>query len=203
MAEDSKRKGGGRTVAIVLLSTLALFCIGGCAAELNYLLTAWWIPVSIVLVITVALALPLRRMWQWIIGKSNVALILLCHILFTGPLLLCAALTINLATSGKNVQPTEAVVERVYTETRYRTKRLSRKVYTRGAPYTVYRVEVHFPEGEKRHFDIKRQLFARLTKGDTISVDVSKGALGMKVFNGSETKLTHHKSNRHMHEQNS
>jgi len=175
------------------MSTLALLGIGGSAAALNYLLTAWWIPITVVLIMTVMLALPMRRLWQWITGTYNTAINLLCHILFTLPLLLCAILTVNLATSGKDAQATEAVVEKVYTETRYHTKRVSRKVYTRGTPYTVYRVEIKFPQGMKRHFDIKRKLFNQLMKGDTVSVNVSKGALGMKVFNGSETVLSHHK----------
>jgi hypothetical protein len=114
---------------------------------------------------------------------------MICHLVFTFPLLLCTALTVNLLTADKNPVNTKAVVEKVYTETRYHTKRVSRKVYTRGAPYTVYCVEIQFPEGKKRHFDIKKKVYNRLSKGDTVSVDIKKGALGMRMFNGSEMQL--------------
>lgn len=200
MGKNSKSKESWRIVTGVMMSAVALFCMGGCAAELNYLLTPWWIPVVIVMAITIPLALPMRGLWQWLTGKQNVALNMLCHLIFTFPLLLCAALTVNLFTADKNPVNTEAVVERVYTETRYHTKRVSRKVYTRGAPYTVYCVEIQFPEGERRHFDIKKKVYNRLSKGDTVSVDVKKGALGMRVFNGSEMRLPEKATPNHKYE---
>lgn len=203
MGKNTKSKEGWRLVTGVMMSAVALFCIGGCAAEFNYLITPWWIPVVIVLAISVPLALPMRGLWQWLTGKQNVALNMICHLVFTFPLLLCTALTVNLLTADKNPVNTKAVVEKVYTETRYHTKRVSRKVYTRGAPYTVYCVEIQFPEGKKRHFDIKKKVYNRLSKGDTVSVDIKKGALGMRMFNGSEMHLPetatpeHKKETRH------
>lgn len=181
--------GAWRTVCMAFMLTITIFCIGGCAYMFRTLLTQWWIPALVTAIPAIALALPARGLWRWFTGRDNVALNLICHILFTYPLLLCVALTVNYATSGKGNVRENAIVERVYRETRYKTRRVSRKVYTRGAPYYVYCIEIRLPDSRKRDIEVQKNIYNRVSRGDTVGIDVSRGVLGMSVFNSSSLHL--------------
>lgn len=178
----SKSIDAGRAIAIGFSCAITVFDIGGMIFMLKVLISPWWIPVIIATVIGTGLALPMRGLWKWMTKSDNITLNLICHLLFTIPLLICVGLSVNYATSGKNIIHEKAIVERVYRETRYKTKRVSRKVYTRGAPYYAYCMKLRLPTGNIRDIDVKKKIYDRLSKGDTVGIDVSKGILGLSVF---------------------
>lgn len=190
-----KGKDAARAVTGGLTFTVALMSAAGCYFMLRQLVTPWWIPVCVVLAVTVPLALPMRGIWRWLTGSDNVALNLLCHMLSVFPLLLCAALTVNYAcanVSGK----TEARIEKVYRQTRYRSRRVGRRTYTRGEPYQVYCMEIETSGGLRRDFDISRKIYSKAAKGDTIQLDILSGPLGMKMLDISHPHLPEHAATR-------
>lgn len=179
-------KDTGRVLFLVFGSMLVIASVAGCIFMFKLLLTPWWIPVSICIIFCVALGLPLRRLWRGLTKSDNLALQMCVNLVFLLPLALCTVLTINYATSGRQERDENAIVRRVYWETHYKTKRVSRRVYTRGAPYKVYYISIELADGHKRDVQVLKKTYDRLVKGDTIGVHLSKGALGMKVFNGTD-----------------
>lgn len=178
-------KDTGRVLFMVFGSCVVIGSIAGCVYMFKLLLTPWWIPVSICTIISIALGIPLRGLWRWLTKSDNIAFHTIVNLLVILPFTLCAALTVNYATSGRNETDEKVVVNRVYWETHYKTRRVGRRTYTRGAPYKVYYLSLTLGEGHNRDVQVLKKTYDRLVKGDTIGVHVSKGALGMKVFNGS------------------
>ncbi|MDE5645067.1 MAG: hypothetical protein K2I45_05435 [Muribaculaceae bacterium] len=189
MGANNNGIGVGRAIVLVIGCGITVFSIAGCIYLQHFLLTPWWIPALILLPAALALALPTRGFWHWLTGIRNVAVNLVCHMVFSFPLLLCATLTVNYVTAGKNADREEATVTRVYKETRYKTRRVNRRTYTRGAPYSVYFIEIHFNDGRTKDIEVLKKTYDRVSKGDTIGVDVSKGRLGMTVFDGRNLHL--------------
>ena len=189
MGANNNGIGVGRGIVLIIVCTVTVFNIAGSIYLYHFLLTPWWIPALIFLPAAVATALPARGLWRWMTGSRNVAVNLVCHIVFAFPLLLCSALTINYATSGKHSTKEAVVVTRVYKETRYKTRRVSRKTYVRGAPYPVYFIEIRFRDGRSRDIEVLKKTYDRISKGDSVVVDVSKGKLGMTVCDGRNLQL--------------
>lgn len=205
MGNKKVNKSAGRVITGGLLLTLAIMLGVGSAVETNYLLTSWWIPLSVSVFIAAVLALPMRRFWQWLTESDKTALNLLVHMVVMTPIIYFAILTVNYVFRFNTSTTVNAKVERVYSETRYHTRRVSRRVYTRGTPYKAYGIEITFHNGKKRHFDVKKNVYDRLVKGDTITVDIYKGRLGMQVFNSSELKLGDEKTKarkKHINDEN-
>lgn len=185
----SKSMEAGRIIGIGFICAVTVFSIGGMIFMLKVLISPWWIPVITAIVIGKGLALPMRGLWKWVTKSDNIPLNLICHLLFTIPFLICVGLSVNYATSGRNIIHEKAIVERVYRETRYKTRRVSRKVYTRGAPYYAYCMELRLPTGNTRDIDVKKKIYDRLSKEDTVGIDVSKGILGLLVFDAGNIHL--------------
>lgn len=179
----------GRTITGAILLTIVIFCIGGCILMLKELLTPIWIPLVITLAITLPLALPLRPVWRWLTGSENVAINILCHIVAIWPLILSIALLVNKCNPREPEREIDVTIERLYRETRYKTRRVSRRVYARGAPYYVYCAELNLPGDKQRDFDIKKKYYDRLMKGDTVGIITYKGILGMQIINASSLHL--------------
>ena len=59
----------------------------------------------------------------------------------------------------------------------------------RGAPYPVYFIEIRFRDGRSRDIEVLKKTYDRISKGDSVVVDVSKGKLGMTVFDGRNLQL--------------
>ncbi len=171
-----------RTVVGAVLFTLALMAALFSIIMMKELLGPRWILLLLTLVVTVPLALPLRRFWRWLTQRDSIAVNLLCHIIIVYPLLLCTALIVNMACAENHGEKIRVKTTRLYTETRYHTKRVSRKVYTRGAPYTVFCIEIEMPDGSHRNFDIKKKKYDSIDVGDTVAIPVRSGALWLDVL---------------------
>lgn len=186
---EKKNKDAWRIVAGGFWATLAIFCGVGCAVEFKYVLTPWWIPVLAAVMVSLALALPMRSVLRWLTGSRNPAIILLCQVFLISPVLLIAALLANMTLASPEREQIATEVTRVYKETRYRTKRVSRRVYTRGAPYKAYRMEIEIPGKGRRSLDISKKIYDRVMKGDTIGINVFTGPLGIRMFESGSFDL--------------
>lgn len=73
------------------------------------------------------------------------------------------------------------VIERRVEETHYRSRRVSRKVYTRGAPYQVYYFIIK-AEGECIKVKVDKKVYDSARKGDHAEMVMKKGYFSMPVF---------------------
>ena len=81
-----------------------------------------------------------------------------------------------------------AEIVRVYSETRYRSKRVARNRYTRGEPYKVYFMDARLSDGRECKRSISIQRYNRYAwnshrnKPDSVDLHLSSGALGMEIL---------------------
>lgn len=178
-----------------LAATVALICAFFDAAMLKELLTPWIIPVLCVLPVGAALALPLRHPVSRLTGSAMVWLNTLCALVFAVPVVLMVVLLANrLSTVERTDIP--VVVERVYKETRYKTKRVSRRHYTRGTPYKVTRADVKLPDGHTRSIDVTKRVYKNMSKGDTVDIPVTTGIFRLSYLDASHIHLRRLKEDR-------
>lgn len=161
-------------------STFVLSAFFISLSEINIIVGSWvWLAVCSV-VLAAIIFLPLQKFWRWLLRIENELVRFLANIIAISPILFCIMLNINFAFTEPGYNEKSFVVNRVYKETRYQTKRVSRKVYTRGAPYSVNRVEISDGKEYKHSFDIKKRLYDRLMTGDTVLLPLKTGCLGIE-----------------------
>ena len=78
-------------------------------------------------------------------------------------------------------------VERLVSETRYRTKRVGRRNVGQE-PYRVYRAYYLLPDGERKHVSLQVGEFAKARKTDSVVVKIERGLLGAKVISSQHLK---------------
>ena len=90
---------------------------------------------------------------------------------------------INFFAIPTNSEPYELKlpVERLASETHYRTKRVGRRNVGQE-PYLVYRAYYRMPDGKRRHFDLRVEDFAKARRTDSVEVSIVKGVLGAEVI---------------------
>lgn len=96
---------------------------------------------------------------------------------------------LNYLFSEKESRREPAVIERLYSEIRHKSRRVGRNRYVQGEPYKVYCVDVRFPSGKKKEITMQYARWRRLHKGDTLRFNVSKGGLGMPVIRRDEVPV--------------
>lgn len=93
--------------------------------------------------------------------------------------------------------PAKASIERVYWQQRYRTRRVSRRTYVRGAPYKVYFLDIALAEdGTVKKVPITKTKYDLAHKGDSVELNIGKGFFGCRVINESSLKLLNPRSNK-------
>lgn len=187
------RKTTGEAVRWILFGfsvAIVLFCVAGSRVILSETLVEWWMPVACVAVVTVAAGVPMMRVWPRLTGRRNAVISWLCQLIIVGPVLLCIVLTANMAcASDSSAVTVDVLVSRCYRETRYHTRRVSRRVYTRGAPYYVYCVDLDVDGRRRCTLEIPKKKYDRIYKGDTLRVDIKRGMLGMSVIDPATLKV--------------
>lgn len=157
----------------------------------------WFVIISLLTLATTPL---LIKFWTWLIKSNTIPLIIILNYLAIFPCLSFAALSVNYISAARQVEDVkEATVSKVFQETRYRTKRVSRRVYTRGAPYKVFRISFSPIDYNNRILsaDVPKKLYDTASRGDTLIVPAAKGALGCEVFFTNKIKLKHPKNHKH------
>lgn len=171
------------TFFIILVSTIMIFLYGGVMSIKDNTLVSLWIPVSVAVIISIASGIYLWRIWKWLSLSSKFIYNFLIHLVCATGVLLFSFYFFNYVfASQESLHGVPAVVERKYTETRYHTKRISRRTYGRGTPYKVYYVEFRFASGTRTHISMLLRDYNRMHVGDTISLPVEKGLWGVPTI---------------------
>ncbi|MEZ3597585.1 MAG: hypothetical protein K1V81_00670 [Paramuribaculum sp.] len=110
----------------------------------------------------------------------------IANYLFQGAFLSAVACFIflggNYTFGSYNTHKEEAVVERLYTKTEHRTKRVGRRYVRTGEPYKVYYIELSFGNGKKKSIRLGQKGFCGHKKGEKLDLELAEGIFGIPVI---------------------
>ena len=99
---------------------------------------------------------------------------------FSSMLFAAVFLGVNVLFPDKESQTeVKAVVSKVYSETRHRSRRVGRRYVPTGEEYKVYYMDIKFPGGCVKPRQINFSRFRTTHPGDTITVRLENGFLGI------------------------
>lgn len=151
---------------------------------------AWIISGSVAL--AALTAVPFWQKWEAITRTRNIAVNVVCQLVAATGMFIAVILGVNyFARDISDSAVVRAEIVKVYTETRYRSKRVARNRYTRGEPYTVYFMDVRLPDGRVCKRSLSRESYnryfgrvgrSRRERPDSIDLRLTPGALSMTVI---------------------
>ena len=181
-----------RWTAVVLLSVVLIFLTGSIIVFLCDTIVNPWLFFGIIAVPALGSGLVLAPRWRRLTGIGNYALNFVVNGLVIGIVLSALFLGINYFTADfDGGEPLRGIVGHKYEKTRYRTKRVSRRTYTRGEPYKVFFLQIDLTETGPRDFEVRRELYNSVRNGDTVTYREARGALGMEVIRRSSITPLH------------
>lgn len=166
----------------VFILMIFIFSVGGVIALASMTIWPWTAIVAAAFIIAAITGRMVWRGWRPLTASGSLWLNWGAHTLFVTALLAATYLLTNFVTARHAPYVYEkGVVTRLYSEKRHQTRRVSRRVYTRGKPYWVYMAKVDAPSGEMT-INIGKRRYDALHKGDTLSLPIARGVLGMPVL---------------------
>lgn len=180
---------GFGVVVLLFLAGMAIWLVG--ATLMNH-----WLFFGIVLAMAAFSSTVLHRLWARVTGSDLFILNFAVNTIVMTLLLSDLYLGVNYFAADREEMPRqEATISRRYTKTRHRTRRVSRRVYAQGEPYKVYFLELQ-PVGDAnitpgREIEVTKTLFDKCAKGDTATIAVGHGRLGLDIIDTHSIKLLH------------
>lgn len=179
-----KMKGNYRNgVIVAVIVLLVCFSVGAYSLS-QYTLVDFSTPLTGFALVGLLSGMYLwkARMWVWLTGSAKFAPNYLCHSLCTCVLGLALFYIGNYALADdERGGERNAVVEAKYQKTRHKSRRAGRNRYVQGEAYSVYYMRVRFGDGYSKELQIEQKRYARLHKGDTVSLFVSEGLFRIPV----------------------
>lgn len=172
-----------KVLGLGFLGTLIVSCIGISSVIYKDTLIDWWKPVALALIIALGSGKFMWKMWSKLIDTDK-AWINYCIHVITATSILVGIFYIGNYFIGINdkVSYQEAIITRIYREQHYKTRRISRRVYGRGAPYWVYKADLELANGESKDLRITKKRYDVLSKGDTLGLAIRAGGFGVPVI---------------------
>ncbi len=185
-------RGKSKRATIVLIVTILITLIlgGGTAAFIQLSLVH---PVRILLPalgIGFAAAFLLRKAAVRLSGTDNLFLNVLFAGLLISSLLSFGFLGTNFWVAGKDHHTETITVERLYSKTFHRSKRVGRRYTTTGEPYKVYYMEAAFSDGRTKEIRLGQRGFGKRKKGDRLELEIEKGFFGIPVIKSDLSHLS-------------
>lgn len=177
-----KSQEAARVIVKGVITTLSVFCAIGSIIEFKYILSPAWIPLAVASLVTLLLYSPLQRFTKWITDSSKNWANAMIYIILAYPLTIAGILAVNSIFSLSAETPERVFVSRVYKEKRYKSRRVSRRVHVRGAPYYAYCIKIEFDNGDTRTIDINKSFYKQVRKGDFLTVYKRTGIMGITTF---------------------
>lgn len=142
------------------------------------------VPVILVAVVLAAVTFwPARMLWPRVSGIGSMWCNALLHTISVTGLLLCLFYVGNYVGADRNTFHTEqALVERKYTKTRHRTRRVNRRTTARGEPYKVYFAQLRLADDRVTDLEMSREQYGRLRSGNMVEMTVARGLFGVPVI---------------------
>lgn len=178
-----------KVLGLGFLGTLIISCIGLSFVIHDDTLIPFWQPLTFSLILAVGSGKFLWRIWCKLTDNDSIWLNYGIHVVAVTAFLLCFFYLGNFFFGDRdNVTYEDCQITRLYREQHYHTRRISRKVYGRGAPYWVYKADLELPDGTTKDLRIYKKRYDELSKGDTLGLAVRTGFFGAKVFDTSKIK---------------
>lgn len=172
-----------RTLTLILLITVAILAAAAAIVLADRTLAPWWLFWGWAIAAAIILSIPLRTLagrvteWKNSTGNQIIAAIYITIVAAGG------LYTMNYAFADHTTRHDEnVVVERKFTRTRHRSRRVGRR-YVRGDAYQVYFMQIRFTDGRTTELEISRNRYNRLRTGGTTTVNLATGLLGAPVIN--------------------
>lgn len=193
----TKVKSVVRWVALGFGVALLILLAGGIAGMIGTTMLNWWVFFGIIVIVAAATGTVLHCGWEKLTGTGKFYINFPLHmVVFT--IVAAAALLMGnyYGSDFSSFQEEKVIVNQKIRKTRYQTKRISRRVYTRGAPYYVYYVDITLPDGTPKEIYVNRNVYNKAHVGDTATIRMGRGALSFRVIDPNSLKLpsTRHKS---------
>lgn len=183
MSKSNAKKSFGVMLGIAIFLTI-IFYIGAITLQ-SYTLIRFRIPILITLFIAAVSGLTLWRIWKKLTGSDKFVWNYIFHTVFITGFLLCAFYTLNFVCADPSTGHTvKGIVEKKYSKTRHKTRRISRNRYARGEAYKEYYFLIKLPDGVKKEQSVKINRYNRISTGDTLDIPISRGLFGPEVIKG-------------------
>lgn len=171
-----------KTIAQALLwGALCIFLIGafvGIFCFERITIVDWWKPAVVCGIIGIFSA-PLQQL-----RNAKMALWLRCLLQAVAVTVIClfGYYLVNYLTARQApLRFDDVLVTNVYRERHYKSKRVSRRVYTRGAPYWVYCMDIELADGRRKSVTISKKRYKQVDAGDTVELATRRGIFGKDV----------------------
>lgn len=172
-----------RVVALGFIGALCISMLGLSMVFYRDTLMPWWVPVGTGLAVGLLSGIPLHDKWSRLTATSSRWLNYLCHVAVATSVWIFAVIGGNyLFADATTAHQERVVVEDKTRETHHKTRRVSRRVYTQGAPYYVYVLTVRFYDGRTKDMTVKQKKYSRTHIGDTLTVHMQQGLFGYPVM---------------------
>ena len=156
----TKVKSVVRWVALGFGVALLILLAGGIAGMIGTTMLNWWVFFGIIVIVAAATGTVLHCGWEKLTGTGKFYINFPLHmVVFT--IVAAAALLMGnyYGSDFSSFQEEKVIVNQKIRKTRYQTKRISRRVYTRGAPYYVYYVDITLPDGTPKEIYVNRNVY--------------------------------------------
>lgn len=182
------KKGGNTGTWWGVLIAIGVMAYLGAFAMRNYVLVDFVTVIGGSLLISIFAGIAAAPLFRKILRVRNFSLCVGIAIAFLTGILTCGFYMTNMICADEESEYTErAFVKRKYQETHYKSKRVTRKTYARGAPYQEYYLEVEYADGRTGHLLINKSLYSRVSSQDSIEVKMRKGLWGIPVVKGERS----------------
>lgn len=173
----------GRKIAAWFLVAAVIICYGLAFVMWRNALVEWWIPSVICIVSALVSGVMIHRHWSVLTGSDSRLLNYICHVVAAVGLFAVLFFAINSFFADRSSLHTERVgVSAKYTEEGYHTRRVGRHYTRRGEKYTNYYIELVFADGRTKRVSVDNRRYNRTRNGDSLSVELEQGALGIPVI---------------------
>lgn len=194
---NSKSKSAWRWLAFGGGLTVMMFLAVGISTILESTIINPWVLFGVIVAVGAVTGTVLHRPWGRLTGTGKFYVNYPLHVFVFTIVMGALLLMVNFfATDFDRLPSQRVIIENRLAKTRYHTKRVTRRTYTRGAPYKVYYLEVSLPGGEHREVYVKKSLYDKARKGDTATVKIGRGALSFEVFDPASLTLLHPRVNK-------
>jgi len=181
----AKSKGNKaiRCVMIVLGSTILLFLVGSISSILESTIVNQWIFFATVVAVAAATGTVLHRVWAKLTHTCKFYINFPLHLIVASIVISATMLMVNYFATDYQALPLEKVViEKRLQKTRYHTKRVTRRVYTRGDPYKVNYLRITLPDGSSKEVYVNKKLYDKSHPGDSATIRMGRGILSIPVL---------------------
>ena len=158
------------SIKIILIISVVILCYGFVLTLFGYTLVNPLTVIFISLGISMVSALPFALKWSNMEKQTTVIFRTGCYIVAATGISMALLLGINYFAKNSSESYTyEAKIEKIFSETAYRRKRVGNRYYANGEPYKNYYMVITMPDGKNKKFPISTSHFNKYAATSHIS----------------------------------